>query len=247
MAAPEETVDHLLAAPEGTVDYRAIILELAGPYRRDDDGWLIDRSAEETDPTTAILTELDEVGRVDETLARQELLKWGLVEPLHKAWLLRSPQIREFNGQIVKWGTAIPDRLAFALADLGRTATLDELMEHVGEKTTRNSAINSLGSDPRIIRSSPNEWALASWGVPEYTGSAHSIRTLLEEEGGSCEMERLVLKMYRAFGVSENTTRAYFYAPMFVAEGERLRLRNHSQEPYQCDPDRSAEPQECST
>ena len=236
MAAPEAMVEELLAGPEGTGDYRAIILELAGPYRREDDGWLIDRSAEETDPTPAILAKLDEVGRVDETLAGQELLKWGLEESLHKAWLLRFPQIREFNGQIVKWGVAIPDRLAFALADLGRTATLDELMEHVGEKTTRNSAINALGSDPRVIRSSPNEWALASWGVPEYTGSAHSILLLLEEEGGSCEMERLVLRMYSAFGVSENTTRTYFNAPMFVAEGERLRLRDRAQEPYQCDP-----------
>ena len=235
VAAPETVADELLATAEGTEDYRAIILDLAGPYRREDDGWLIDRSAQDRDPTPSILANVDEVGRVDGQLAHLELSEWGLVDSLHKAWLLRCPGICEFNGQLVKWGSSIPDRLAFALADLDRPATVDELMGHVADESSHRYAANALGGDPRLIRVSPTEWALASWGFPEYTGTAHSIRLLLEEETGSCTIDQLVLKMDQTFGVSENTTRTYCNAPMFVAEGEWIRLRTHLDEPYHCD------------
>ena len=237
VAAPETMVDELLAPPEDAVDYRAIILDLAGPYRPEEDGWLINRSALERDPTPTILAKLDEVGRVDDQLARLELSEWGLDDSLHTAWLLRCQGIREFNGRLVKWGSAIPDRLAFALADLGHPATIDDLMEHVAEPTSKNSAINALSGDPRIIRVSPTEWALASWGSPEYTGTAHSMRVLLEEKGGSYLIDQLVLKMDQTFGVSEGTTRAYCNAPMFIVDGEWLRLRTHQDEPYRCDAD----------
>ena len=235
VAAPETVADELLATSEGNEDYRAIILDLAGPYRRDDDGWLIDRSAQDKDPTPSIVANVDEVGRVDKQLAHLELSEWGLEDSLHKAWLLRCPGICEFNGQLVKWGSSIPDRLAFALADLDRPATVDELMGHVADESSHRYAANALGGDPRLIRVSPTEWALASWGFPEYTGTAHSIRLLLEEEPGSCTIDQLVLKMDQTFGVSENTTRTYCNAPMFVAEGEWIRLRTHLDEPYHCD------------
>jgi hypothetical protein len=237
VAAPETVADELLATSEETEDFRAIILDLAGPYRREDDGWLIDRSAQDRNPTPSILANVDEVGRVDEQLAHLELSEWGLGDSLHKAWLLRCPGICEFNGRLVKWGSAIPDRLAFALADLGHPATIDDLMEHVAETRSKNSAINALGGDPRLIRVSPTEWALASWGSPEYTGTAHSIRFLLEEDGGSSTIDQIVLKMDQMFGVSENTTRSYCNAPMFIVDGEWLRLRTPADEPYQCDAD----------
>ena len=86
-------------------------------------------------------------------------------------------------------------------------------MDYVAEETTRNSAINSLRDDPRLIRTSPTEWGLASWGLPEYTGTAHSIRFLLEEQGGPCTIDHIILRMGQFFGVSESTTRAYCYAP----------------------------------
>ena len=76
VSAPEAMVEELLAA-EGTGDYRAIILELAGPYQREDDGWLIDRSSEETDPTPVILAELDEVGPRGRDIGRAGTLEVG--------------------------------------------------------------------------------------------------------------------------------------------------------------------------
>ena len=213
-----------------------LVLELAGPYQREDDGWLICRTTKGEDPTPEILAQVDEVGRIDHQLAHTKLREWGLEDSLRTAWLLRHPSIRQFNGQLVRWGSSIPDRLAFALADIGQPATLGYLMNYVGEETSRNSAVNALGGDPRLIKATPNEWGLASWGLPEYTGTAHSIRQLLEEEGGHCTIDQMILKMNQTFNVSESTTRVYCYAPMFVCDGQRIRLRTQEDEPLRCDP-----------
>ena len=65
VAAPIHTVDHLLVAPPGSNDHRGLLLELAGPYDYEDD-WLTLRSAQAEDPTSAILAQVDEVGRLEQ-------------------------------------------------------------------------------------------------------------------------------------------------------------------------------------
>ena len=144
VTAPVDTSEHLLRPPPGCNDHRSILLEMAGPYDRDDD-WLSLRSAQHSDPTFVILSQVDEVGRVDTELATSLLNDWGLDVSLHERWLTRDPSIRLFNGQLVRWGSSISDRLAFALADIGRPATVDEMVAHVNEDRSRNSIINALG------------------------------------------------------------------------------------------------------
>ena len=236
IAKPENMVEHLLAAPPGYRDYRTVLLEMAGPYDREH-GWLILQSARDTDPSPAILNQIDEVGRIDGDLARVQLSEWGLDASLHEDWLTRDGALCLFNGQLVRWGDSIPDRMAFAVADLGRPATVDDLMSHVGERSVRSSVANALGNDERLVRVNRTHWALMSWDLPEYTGVAYSIRSLLEEAGGLVSVDEMIQWMYETFGVSETTTRAYSYSPMFVVDGASLRLRTDTDEPYQCDPD----------
>ena len=236
IAKPENMVEHLLAAPPGYRDYRTVLLEMAGPYDREH-GWLILRSARDTDPSPAILNQIDEVGRIDGDLARVQLSEWGLDASLHEDWLTRDGALCLFNGQLVRWGDSIPDRMAFAVADLGRPATIDDLMSHVGERSVRSSVANALGNDERLVRVNQTHWALMSWDLPEYTGVAYSIGSLLEEAGGSVSVDEMIQWMYETFGVPESTTRVYFYSPMFIVEGALLRLRTDADEPYQCDPD----------
>ena len=236
IAKPENMVEHLLTAPPGHRDYRTVLLEMAGPYDREH-GWLILQSARDTDPSPAILNQTDEVGRIDGDLARVQLTDWGLDASLHEDWLTRDGALCLFNGQLVRWGVSIPDRMAFAIADLGRPATVDELMSHVGERSTRSSVANALGNDERLVRVNQAHWALTSWDLPEYTGVAYSIRSLLEEAGGLVSVDEMIQWMYETFGVSETTTRAYSYSPMFVVDGASLRLRTDTDEPYRCDPD----------
>ena len=236
VAAPAHTVEHLLWSPPGCNDHRSILLDMAGPYDRDHD-WLTLSSAQWNDPTSAILTHVDEVGRIDREFATSKLTECGLDVALHDRWLTRDGSVRLFNGQLVLWGTSVSDRLAFALADMGRPATVDEMVTHVGENRSRVSINNALPSDPRLVKVSRSNWALASWDLAEYSGIAESMRKILEEFGGSIPIDTMVHRVHQLFGVAENSILTYCGAPMFVVEGETLRLRTRHDGPYRYDPD----------
>ena len=234
VAAPSHTVELLLTSPTGNNDHRSILLELAGPYDRDHD-WLTLRSAKRNDPTSIIMTQVDDVGRIDKECAASQLTEWGLDVSFHERWLTRDGSVRLFSGQLVKWGTSIPDRLAFALADMGRPATVGELVAHVGENRSWNSINNALADDPRLVRVNRTHWALASWGLTEYSGIAESMRKLIEEFGGAMDVDIMVDRMHQMFGVMQNSTLVYCDAPMFVVEGKSLRLRTQDDGPYRYD------------
>ena len=235
-AAPMETVEPILKAPEGCNDYRSILLELAGPYDQDNE-WLILRSTRSADPTPTILLQVDEFGRIDHELASAQLREWGIDDSLHEDWLTRKGNIRLFNRQLVHWGRSVGDRMAFALADLDHPATVEEAMHHVGEDRSRNSAFNAMINDPRLVKVSRRHWALASWEMPVYSGVAHSIRNLLKESGGSMPIYDIVRHMEQGFGVVEATTRAYCEAPMFITKNGSVRLRTEEDGPYRSNPD----------
>ena len=234
VAGPTDSIEHLLNAPPGCHDYRDLLLEAAGPYDQNH-GWFTLRSAQAEDPTDVIFNGVDEAGRIDDDLACSVLTKWGLDPSLHSDWLMRDGSVRLFNGQLVLWGTSIADRLAFALTDIGRPATIDEMVSHVGEDRSRYSINNALASDPRIVRVSRTHWGLASWGEVEYSGVAESMRSLLEDSGQPMSVDEMTHRMHRAFSVAETTTLAYCSAPMFVVEGQLLRLRTQDDESYLLD------------
>ena len=152
VAAPSHTAEHLMAPPPECKDHRGVLLAMAGPYDSDH-AWLILRSARSDDPTFAILAQVDDVGRIDREFATLELTDWGLDASLHERWLTRNSAVRVFNGQLVLWGASIPDRLAFALSDMDRPATVDEMVAHIGEYRSRNSINNALADDPRLVES----------------------------------------------------------------------------------------------
>lgn len=234
VAIPSGWVESVLEAPPGCHDYRSILLDIAGPYRCDK-GWYINSKSIHDDPTPTILDQADEVGRIDPVSSAEQLSSWGLQERFHTDWLTRDGVVRSFKGRLVRWGASVGDRMAFALDDLGRPSTIDELMRHIQEITTRNSVTNALGVDPRIIRVNQTHWALKSWGVPEYSGVAYSIKAILEKNGPVMTVDGLVWEMIDTYGIKESTTRAYCAAPLFVSDGESMQLRTAEHGPYQSD------------
>ena len=231
VAAPIHTVEHLLTSPPGCNDHRGVLLDMAGPYDREGE-WFTLRAARDIDPSLLILTYADEVGRIDRDIATSKLTDWGLDVALHDRWLTRDGSVRLFKGQIVLWGTSVSDRLAFALADIGRPATVDEMIAHVDEDRSRNSINNALAGDPKLVKVSRSHWALASWNLAEYSGIAESMRELIEESGGSIAINRIVDQMHKTFGISEKATLTYCGAPMFVVVGETIRLRTQQDGPF---------------
>ncbi len=222
--ALQTTVKQLLRPPSNANDYHAVLLDLAGPCRLDGE-WLISDKAKRTDPTPHILSQADEFGRLDLDFATKELSKWGLDSSLHIRWLNNQSHIRYFNGQLVRWGTSVSDRLAFALADLDRAATLEELRDHIQETTSSTTALNAIALDERIVKVDLNHYALAEWGLPVYSSVAYSIRNFLEEHGKPMPIQDVVEYMLRNFSATESTVRAYCAAPLFVMQDGLVRLR----------------------
>ncbi len=230
VAAPFASVEGILSALNGRFDFRRIVLEIAGPYEILN-GWLALRSALGSEPTQKIREMADEMGFIEPQLAAQALRDWGLDQTLNEEWLMRDGKVRMLNGRLVRWDGSIGDKLVIALADIGRPATIEALLEYVKEDRAKTSAANALSIDPRAVRIRGKEWALASWGLPEYSSIAMSIRNVLKSHEHPTSVEDVVMSLTKDLGLRESSIRAYCQAPMFIRESGTIRLRRDD-EPY---------------
>ena len=233
VAAPFANVEHLLSALDGRVDFRRIVLELAGPYDLLD-GWLVLRSALGSEPSQKIREMADEMGFIEPQLAAQALKNWGLDQSLHEEWLMRDGKIRILNGRLVRWDGSIGDKLVIALAEIGRPATIEDLLEYIQENRAKSSAANALSNDTRAVKVSRREWGLESWGLSEYSSIAISIRIFLRRQKRPVSVEEMVAYLSRDMGLKESSIRAYCQAPMFIIEDGVVRLRRDD-ETYEYD------------
>ena len=224
-AAPLGQAVRVLRPDNGQTDYRSVLLRLAGPYVITGD-WVVLRSDVDNDPTGKLCEMADEIGFIDQDLVERELTRWGIDPAYHREWLTRTGRIREFNGRLARWEGSIGDKLIIGLADLGHPATLDTLLDHVQEDRTKGSAFNALSGDHRVVRVNRTEWALASWGLPEYSSIALSVRNLVSESGGPVHIGEVITRIQNTFGAAESSIRAYCYAPMFIVESGWVSLRH---------------------
>ena len=233
VAVPLASVESLLSSLDREEDFRGIVLELAGPYKHIE-GWLVLKSALSSDPTPRIRDMADEIGFINNQLAAERLKEWGLDTALHDDWLMRDGKIRKLNGRLIRWDGSIGDKLVIALTDLGRPASIEALLENIQENRAKTSAANALSIDPRAVRISRKEWALASWGLSKYSSIAMSIRHVLKSQGHPTSVEDVVTRLMKDLGLRENSIRAYCQAPMFILENGAIRLRRDD-EPYMYD------------
>ncbi len=153
-----------------------------------------------------------------------KLDEWGLDRPRHEDWLLKDDKLREINGHLVHWDVSVGDKLDFALFDIGKPATVDELIEHIGwDGSKRDTAAARLSDDNRFARVNQKQWRLASWENP--SSIASSIRELLEAEGTPLRVEDVAGRLSKEFGVKEASVWSYCNAPMFVTNDGCVRLR----------------------
>ncbi|MDO5669123.1 MAG: exonuclease domain-containing protein [Corynebacterium sp.] len=97
------------------------------------------------------------------------------------------------------------DRAAALLAIAGEPLGGPELVEHLGEANPR-TLYNAMGADPRIIRVGRDRWALADWGMEEYSTLAEWIGQRVET--GPVPLRRL-LEEASTLGVAESSVRLY--------------------------------------
>ena len=230
-AAPKDQVEHLLAAPAGTIDFRAVLISVADYEAHSE--WFISKTARYADPVADIALMADKHGRVDEEKLTDALNEWGLSRGLHERWMLQSGRVQEMpSGRFYLNGTSISDRMVANLADIGYAVTIDTLIEYRNEDRSVYSVKNAIASDPRIVRVSRTKWGLKEWDAPEYESVASAIRHLLMEGGPLMHIDQIAGRLQRDFSVAENTVRTYCSnAPMFVIESDYVRLREND-EPF---------------
>lgn len=229
VAAPVDQVQDLLKPPHGVGDYSHLFKQLAGPYRQEND-WLLLKSAETEDPTRTILAQTDSFGCVDMAIAHRSLHRWGLADDLHLPWLIRDDRCRIVHGRLLLWRGPVTDKLAFALDAEGSPMTVEQMLDYLGLARSPRSVRNALGADERFVRVNLTNWGLADWGHAEYKGIAASIRSLLDDNG-PMPVNEVVKRMRKSFQSVEASTRAYCRAPAFVIERGWIRIRGPD-EPY---------------
>lgn len=134
-------------------------------------------------------------------------------------WLL-SCGLKIHRDHVLTRTGSLNDRAAAALEISGEPTTLVELPAFVAEGRSERSLANALAGDPRFVRVDRQRWALADWGVGEYTGIADAIRRQLDQAGGAMPMGQLVAALTARYDVAENSVRAYASGnPFSVANG----------------------------
>ena len=225
-ALREETVNDILDLHPGSNVCRDLLLELAGPYRRDGE-WLVLERMADSDPTEELVRSADERGRLNERLVSYRLETWGLEPEKHRDWITRDGRIKEFGGRLVRWGSKLADRAMFALEDLGTPATAREILEHLAENVTQASVHVALSKDHRLVRTGPKLWGLRSWNLPRYEGMANEMKKVLGERGQMPVGELLEI-MTKKFGAVEVSFRSAANRAEFVTSNGVIRMRGGS-------------------
>ena len=228
-AMREDAANDILDLRPGTDPHRDLLLKLAGPYRREGE-WLVLEKMMDTDPTEELVKGADETGRLNELFIIYRLERWGLEPEKHRDWITRDGRVREWRGKLVRWGSNLSDRAVFALDDMGRPATAQEIQEHLGENVSVRSVHVALSKDRRLMRTGPRQWGLRSWHLPQYVGIAHHMREVLEARR-EMPVEELFETLKQDFGAKEETLRAVAAKADFISSGGKIRLRNESDDP----------------
>ena len=223
----ETLTDAIGAAP--TPHQVAFLMWAAGPYQLRAGMWVLDGPRRDS-VDTQLLAAIPETGLTDEDLT--SVFTQLSVNPAFAEAVMRwLPRVQRTLGRWFVGQLAIPELSILALRDLGRPATVVEIIEHADMQRDQRSVTNRLQADERIVRVTKDTYGLREWGLEEYAGIADAIERAVTARGGIARVADLVLEISSAFGVSPTSVRAYAEAPMFVFEGDTVRMRR-DEEPY---------------
>ncbi len=208
---------------------RVLLLWLAGPYRRNEDGWLVRGRI----PNRAtVMAAIDDAQRVDFDKVQAVLLDAGLAPAAVDEWLDRNLPVRLIGDDMFVWEGSVADKAYVLLNAWSRPASADELADAVGEGHALRSTRTRLLDDPRFKRVDRIRIGLQNWPHDEYTGIVDELAQELERRGGDSELRDLVMTVAHSYDLKVGSVEAYTAAPRFVIEGSRIRLRGVD-EPYQ--------------
>ena len=144
---------------------------------------------------------------------------------------LRGTTAFEFrNGKVFTRVASIPERAATELYLVGHPLSTEELHRALGNRSL-TSISNALSTADQIVRCGRSTWALAEWGVEEWTTIFDLInRRIDESEDGFVSLDDLNADADR-FGVSRKSILTYASTPEFVIEERRVRRAEADEKP----------------
>lgn len=211
------------------------MLWAAGPYEADG-SWLVAKPHS----IAGVMSELD--ARLCASLLANEAEVRIALDDLGLAQPVLAPLMAGLKGwraldesSWVRWSGTVGDKAAVVLELTGTPCNAQEVNEFIGEGHAESSVRNAMAADDRFVRiDKAGTFALASWGVEEYSGVANEIIERIERANGPVRVDDLVREFVSEFGVSENSVRMYSSAPAFVTQNGLVRLRGDD-EPFVVD------------
>ena len=217
------------ASQSATALMRPLLLRLAGPYR-ESAGWLTrDQAAMDTSDLEAMA---DEFGVIKLEEARELLGLRGMRSEYMDTWFDHSGKFRRDEDHLMLWTGSVVDKCVRLLALRGEPATTETLVALVGEGHNVRGVRARFFEDQRLVRVNREDWALRAWGLEEYTGITDEIAQRIRAAGGSIKVGVMADEIVTQFKVKRTSVLLYTAAPMFVAEGDRVRLRGDN-EPFE--------------
>ena len=197
---------------------RALLLWLAGPYKKRQDWLLAERHLKKL-TLEAVLDRRDERGMVATTAVNEVLAQFGFKERFHEAWLVVLRNFLAVEGGHIYFKGSILDKVRALLRYHGRPLTVEEMLEHIGSDSVR-SVRQRLTDDPGFWRvNKQSEFVIAGTpGYDEYTGITDEIVQEIGACGGEAPFDHLVEKLTRVYGVKETSVVAYINTPMFTKD-----------------------------
>ncbi|MBT1166275.1 sigma factor-like helix-turn-helix DNA-binding protein [Bifidobacterium simiarum] len=168
---------------------------------------------------------LDEAKRCVNEVLSADANEFGVVRIGGNASHANSDQIDDSARNLQAWlkycGMIVMDDFAFvscrsledfAVASLfvkDRPLTLDEIINMDPKRRSVTSLRNALARDDRVNRVSKDKYGLVDWGMPEYSNIRGEIQRILDRNGGSVELNRLIREIAGRSGASERSIVSY--------------------------------------
>lgn len=196
---------------------------------RVDDGWVcFPDLPTATERTAALLTDLvnpEGVASMDIVLENSSLDDSGVL-----AEWLRTCGYLIVDDYVLTRSNTQPDRAAALLSITGRPMTVSELYNAIGDAKSERSFRGGLARGENLVRVGTDRWALASWGMEEYTSIADVIGKRVDAavEGGSdgARLDDLIEDLSVSFGASPSSVRTYAATGDFECSGGLVRRRS---------------------
>jgi DNA polymerase III epsilon subunit family exonuclease len=190
---------------------------------RVEDGWVcfpdLPTAAQRTGNLLAPMVNPEGVARVADVLERSSLDD----ETVLREWL-RTCGYQVVGEHVFTRAGSIPARAAAVLSIEGRPMSAAEIYAAASETKSDRSFRNGLYASDALMRVGVDKWALARWGMEEYTGIADLIARRVDAHG-EVAVDELIEELTRDFGVSAQSVRTYASVGEFEVNEGMVRRR----------------------